>query len=289
MRRTFIKKIGFTVLALTLGTQALGANPKDWPTEVNFGVVPVAGATSVKETFGNLADYLETKLSVKVNLQTAGDYTGVITAMQHNHVQLAYFGPKSYIEAHLRSKAELVAVEVTEETGLPGYYGMIITKKSSGLKTLADIKGKTWAFTDSQSTSGTLVPSVMFAKKGINPKEYFSKVVYSGGHEASILSVKSGKIDAAATNDLDFNRGLAKQWQEDDFNIIMKSELIPGSPMTVRSDLPESFKKAVKNAFLSYNDKEGLKKLKLKGYAPVKDSDYNSIRDLEAFKKSMAK
>jgi phosphonate transport system substrate-binding protein len=289
MRRDFLKKISIATIALTLGAQTLSANPSEWPKEVNFGVIPVAGATSMKDTFGNLATYLEKTLGVKVNLQTAGDYTGVISAMQHNHVQIAYFGPKSYVEANRRAKAEAVAVEIGEETGLPGYYGMIITKKGSGLKSLEDIKGKKWAFTSSQSTSGTLVPTVMFSKKGINPQKYFSKVLYSGGHEASILSVKGGKVDAASTNNLDYNRGLGRNWEDGDFNVIWKSDLIPGSPMTVRSDLPTSFKMAVKGAFLSYNDQEGLKKLKLKGFGQVEDKTYDSIRELIKLKKSLQK
>lgn len=289
MRRDFLKKLGLTTLAVTMAAQTLSANPQEWPKEVNFGVIPVAGATSMKDTFGGLSKYLEKTLGIKVNLQTAGDYAGVITAMQHNHVQIAYFGPKSYVEAHKRSKAEAVAVEVGEETGLPGYYGMILTKKGSGLKTLEDLKNKKWAFTSSHSTSGTLVPTVMFSKSGINPKKYFSKVLYSGGHEASILSVKAGKVDAASTNNLDYNRGLGRNWKKDDFNIIWKSDIIPGSPMTVRSDLPTSFKMAVKGAFISLTDKELLSKLKLKSFAPAKNSDYDSVRELIKLKKEMKK
>ena len=287
MRRDFFKKISLITLGLVLGAQSLCANPAEWPKEVNFGVIPVAGATSVKDTFGELSSYLEKKLGVKVNLQTAGDYAGVITAMQHNHVQIAYFGPESYVQAQKRANAEILAVEIGEETGLPGYYGMIITKKDSGLNTLEDIKGKKWAFTSSNSTSGTLVPTVMFYKKNIKPEEYFSKVLYSGGHEASILSVKAGNVDAASTNNLDFNRGLGRNWSKDDFNIIWQSELIPGSPVTARADLPASFKKAVKDALLSYDDKEGLSKLKLKGFAETKDSDYDSVRDLIKLKKEL--
>lgn len=289
MRRDFLKKIGLATLALSIATTTLSANQKDWPKEVNFGVIPVAGATSMKDTFGGLAKHLEKTLGVKVNLQTAGDYAGVISAMQHNHVQIAYFGPKSYVEAARRAKAEAVTVEVGAETGLPGYYGMILTKKGSGLKSLEDIKGKKWAFTSSHSTSGTLVPTVMFSKKGINPQKYFSKVIYSGGHEASILSVKAGKVDASSTNNLDYNRGLGRNWSADDFNIIWKSDIIPGSPMTVRSDLPTSFKMAVKGAFLSITDKELLSKMKLKGFAPALDSDYDSVRELIKLKKELKK
>ncbi len=287
MRRTFLKTLGVTALVATLGAQTLSANPKAWPKEVTFGVIPVAGATSIKDTFGGLAKYLEKQLGVKVKMQTASDYAGIIAAMQFKKVDIAYFGPKSYVEAAKRAGAEAVATEVDAESGLPGYYGMIITKKGSGLKTLEDIKGKKWAFTSSHSTSGTLVPTVMFSKKGIDPQKYFSKVLYSGGHETSILSVKAGKVDAASTNNLDYNRGLGRNWDKNDFNIIWKSDIIPGSPMTVRKDLPTSFKMAVKGAFLSLKDKKLLAQMKIAGYVPGDDSFYDPIRELIELKKAL--
>ncbi len=283
-----IKKFTLATLALGLTTSTMMAQEK-WPEKITFGVIPVAGSTSMKENFGALTNYLSKQLGIKVELQLAGDYTGVITGMQHKHIDVAYLGPKSYVEAHRRANAEALVVEVDGESGLPGYNGTIITKKGSGLKTLADLKGKTWAFTSSQSTSGTLVPTVMFSKAGINPKKYFSRVVYSGGHEASILTVKAGKVDAASTNNLDFNRGLGKHWKNDDFNIIWKSDLIPGAPMAARADLPTSLKMALKGAFLSYNDPIGLAKLKNKGFIKVDDSNYDSVRDLIELKKQLKK
>ena len=281
-----IKKITLATFALGMSVTSMFAQEK-WPEKINFGVIPVAGSTSMKENFSGLTEHLNKKLGIKVELQLAGDYTGVITGMQHKHIDVAYFGPESYVQAQKRANAEALVVEVDIESGVPGYRGIIITKKDSGLNSLESIKGKTWAFTSSQSTSGTLVPTVMFSKSGINPQEYFSKVLYSGGHEASILSIKAGKIDAASTNDLDFNRGLGKAWTADDFNIIWKSDLIPGSPMAVRGDLPESLKKALKEAFISYNDKDGLNKLKIKGYIEANDSMYNPIRDLIEVKKEL--
>jgi len=281
-----IKKITLATFALGMSVTSMFAQEK-WPEKINFGVIPVAGSTSMKENFSGLTEHLNKKLGIKVELQLAGDYTGVITGMQHKHIDVAYFGPESYVQAQKRANAEALVVEVDIESGVPGYRGIIITKKDSGLNSLESIKGKTWAFTSSQSTSGTLVPTVMFSKSGINPQEYFSKVLYSGGHEASILSIKAGKIDAASTNDLDFNRGLGKAWTADDFNIIWTSDLIPGSPMAVRGDLPESLKKALKEAFISYNDKDGLNKLKIKGYIEANDSMYNPIRDLIEVKKQL--
>ncbi|QDF28886.1 phosphonate ABC transporter substrate-binding protein [Halarcobacter anaerophilus] len=283
---SLIKKLTASALVLGLSVSSMFAQEK-WPDKITFGVIPVAGSTSMKENFGPLADYLAKTLGIKVELKLAGDYTGIITGMQHKHIDVAYFGPKSYVEAAKRANAEALVVEVDGESGLPGYNGTIITKKGSNLKSLADIKGKTWAFTSSQSTSGTLVPTVMFSKKGIDPKKYFSKVIYSGGHEASILAVKAGKVDAASTNNLDFNRGVGKQWSRDDFNIIWTSDLIPGAPMAARKDLPTSLKMALKGAFVSYNDKEGLKRLKNRGFIKGDDSVYNPVRDLIKLKNEL--
>ena len=287
MRRAFLKTLGTAALVLTFGfSTSQAATPSDWPKEINFGLIPVAGTSSIEKEFGPLAKHLEQKLGIKVNMKMSSDYAGVITGMAHNHIDVAYYGPKSYVEAALRANAEAIVIEVGKD-GTAGYRGIIISQKASNLKTLEELKGKTWAFTDPQSTSGTLVPLVMFSKKEIDPDKYFSKVIYSGSHEASILSVKAGKVDAASTNDLDFNRGLGQHWEKDDFNIIWTSDLIPGSPMAVRKDLPESLKKALQDAFISFVP-DASSSLAIKGYIKGDDTMYNGVRDLIEVKKKLA-
>jgi phosphonate transport system substrate-binding protein len=276
--------IFFALPAVSLAAQA------DWPKQLNLGLIPTESSDNITDRFDNLAKYLEKKLGLAIKLQVATDYAGVITAMQFKHIDVAYYGPKSYVEAADRAGAEALAMEVAED-GSKGYKGVIITKKGSPITTMETAKGKVWAFTDPNSTSGTLVPTVYFVKTlKIDPEKYFSKVIYSGSHEASILSVKGGKVDLASTNDLDLARGNGKSWDtEKDFHILWTSELIPGSPMACRKDLPDSLKKALKEAFLSYNDQEGLKKLKLKGYAAADDKAYDPIREQIEVKKQLAK
>ncbi|MEW6720079.1 MAG: phosphonate ABC transporter substrate-binding protein [Thermodesulfobacteriota bacterium] len=275
-------------LAACIPAMAFAA-PADWPKKLVFGTIPTESSSHQTDRFENLVRYLESKLGVPVEMKTSTDYAGVITGMQFRHVDFAYFGPKSYVEAAQRANAECFAIEVTED-GSRGYHGLIIAKKGSGIDSIADAKGKVWAFTDPNSTSGTLVPTVLFVKElKLDPQKYFSRVIYSGSHEASMLSIKGGKIDIASTNDLDMKRGEGKMWErEKDFNILWTSKLIPGSPMAYRKDLPESLKKALREAFLSYKDTEGLKKLKLSGYAEVADDMYDPIRDQIEVKKQLA-
>ncbi|MBN2332444.1 MAG: phosphonate ABC transporter substrate-binding protein [Deltaproteobacteria bacterium] len=286
MPHRWILCCAFILVTMAAMLTTAQADTSQWPEKLTFGVIPVASSRNMSETFGNLTAYLEKQLGLKIELQTAGDYAGVITGMEHKHIDLAYLGPKSYVEAAKRAGAEAVGIEIGL-SGIAGYNGYIITKKDSGLNSIADLKGKKWAFTDPHSTSGTLVPTIYFNQQGIDPQQYFSKVIYSGSHESSILSVKAGKVDGASTNNLDFDRGVGKQWTKNDFNIIWQSDLIPGSPIAVRGDLPVSLKMAIKGALVSYDDPQGLEQLKLKGYLAGNDQMYDGVRKLIAMKKAL--
>jgi phosphonate transport system substrate-binding protein len=265
------------------------AAPAGWPDKLTMGFIPTESASHVTERWDGLLAYLSKRLGIPVEAKTATDYNGVITAMQFKHVDVAYFGPKSYVEAAARANAEAFALEVAED-GSHGYHSTIIVKRGSGLKSVADLKGKTWAFTDPNSTSGMLVPTVYFVKElRIAPEQYFSKVSFSGSHEASILAVKAGRVDAAAAADMEFARGEGKLWTRDEFDVIWTSKLLPGSPMAWRKDLPDSLKQAIREAFLAYAEPEGLKKLKLRGFVAADDAVYNPIRDQIEVKKQLAK
>ncbi|MCB9496711.1 MAG: phosphonate ABC transporter substrate-binding protein [Fibrobacteria bacterium] len=287
MRRNFLAATcGLALLA----SASFAANPADWPKKLVLGTIPTESSSNQTERFDNLVGYLEKTLGVEVEQQTSTDYAGVITAMQFKHVDIAYFGPKSYVEASARANAECFAIEVALD-GTRGYHGVIISQATSKIHSVEDAKGKVWAFTDPNSTSGTLVPTIHLVKDlKLEPAKFFSNVIYSGSHEASMLAVKAGKVDIASTNDLDMARGEGKMWNKDkDFRILWTSPLIPGSPMAYRKDLPESLKKAIKKAFLEYKDVEGLKKLTISAYGDVDDATYDVIRDQIAFKKSLGK
>jgi len=290
MKRLLTRLTALLTLTLLLPCVALAAKPADWPEKLTLGMIPTESSSHITDRFGNLAAYLEKRLGLPVEMKTSTDYSGVITALQFKHVDVAYLGPKSYVEAAARAGAEAFALEVLED-GTQGYHGVIIARKDSGIKSMTNLKGKTWAFTDPNSTSGTLVPTVYFVKElKIDPEKYFSKTSFSGSHEASILAVKAGRVDAASTNDLDIDRGNGKLWNKDaDFTVLWTSPLIPGSPMAYRKDLPDSLKKAIREAFLAYNDPQGLKQLKLKGYAAADDHTYDPIREQIEVKKQLAK
>ncbi|OUD16234.1 phosphonate ABC transporter substrate-binding protein [Thioflexithrix psekupsensis] len=259
----------------------------DMPEKLVLGSIPNESPENLKKHYAPLLAYLEKTLNLPVELSTPSDYDGVVVGMKAKNIDVAYYGPKSYVKAAEEAGAVAFA-RILNADGAEGYHSLIITLKSSGLTTLADLKGKTWLYADPDSTSGTLVPRAYFYLDArIDPDTYFSKTGYSGGPEKSILALKNKEVDAIAASGIVLHRGGGEAWTMDDFNVIWQSELIPNSLFAYRNDLPEALKQALTEAFLNFRDPEGLSSLKITGLVPAKDEDYDFIRKLYEYEKRM--
>ena len=148
------------------------------------------------------------------------------------------------------------------------------------LETLNDLGGKTFAFVDPGSTSGFLIPKAGMVKAGYDPDTYFSRLIYSGGHDASAIAVQNGKVDAAAVADAllepAYSRGMLKR---EEVAVIWTSDPIPGAPVAYRRDLPESTKAKLREAFAGMHDLPWGPKITIKRWVPVNDAAYDVIRD----------
>ncbi|OBQ52721.1 phosphonate ABC transporter substrate-binding protein [Halodesulfovibrio spirochaetisodalis] len=276
---------------VSLAAPAFAASGNEaWPSKIRIGFIPTEGNADIKKRFAPLTKHLHEMLGVEVEAFSASDYAGIITAMAHKHIDFAYFGPKSYTEAAEKAGAQALVMELNKQ-GQPGYTGIIIVRKDSDMQKLADIKGRVFAFTDPNSTSGYLVPNVLFARDmNVKPEKFFKQVKFSGSHGASILSVKNKGVEVAATNNIDLDRMIEKgQVSMNDFRILWRSELIPGAPMAARRDLPQSLKAAFAGAMLMFNaDKAGIEKLQNGGYQFTDDTSYDIVRYLKRLKKELA-
>lgn len=254
----------------------------EWPSKLVLGLVPSEGSSDITERFKPMARHFERVLGVIVESTSSSDYAGVITAMDQKHVDIAYLGPKAYVEAASRTHARAVAVELDRE-GIPGYHSLIVARADSGYKTIDDIAGKTFAFTDPNSASGCLVPTMHFKRdRKIEPKKFFKEVRFAGSHPGAVLAAVNGSVDAAATNDLDLARVVKSgQVRESDLVVLWKSELIPGCPMVVRKDLPESLVAAIIGSLMTIgDDKDAIDRLGNGGYLYTNDAAYDVMRYL---------
>src|SRR5690349_7742569 len=239
----------FAALILTLAACALGPQGAAAQSILNMGLVPGEDARVLISDNQAMLDHLQRSLQMEVKPFVATDYNGVIEALRSKKLDLALLGPFSYVLATTVADVEAFALLETDKQGAT-YRSVIIARKDRNLHNLKELAGKTFAFVDPSSTSGHLFPKAALVKAGYNPDSYFSRVIFSGGHDASAIAVQNGKVDAAAIADalLDtaYNRGMLKQ---EDIAVIWTSDPIPGAPMVYRRDLAPEFKARIRAAF----------------------------------------
>jgi phosphonate transport system substrate-binding protein len=287
------KKYGFLLgLSLLLAVFLLGgcstskqnaSQPAQELKVLKVGAIPAEDAQKTREAYKALVSYLEKKTGLKVELFVATDYSGVVEAMRSGKLDIAFFGPFSYVLAADKANAEAFAVENRKGTGT-SYKSIIVANPEAGINSLEDLKGHTFAFVDPASASGNLIPRSVLKAKGINPEQEFKSVIYAGGHDAAELAVKNHKVDAGADDDITYNNMKEKGLLSDkDVKIIWTSDPIPGSPWAWRKDLPADLKTKIKTAFLTMaaEDTSALSTTGggVEGYDESNDANYNVIRE----------
>ena len=190
-----------TTMFLTLLAWASLTHAADptWPKELTFALLSTESAPEVTRRWEPILAQLAKDLGVKVKHVAASDYRGTIEALKFKKAEIGHLGPKAYVEATNDNYANVESVvQIRHANGALGYRSCLIVHTDSDIFSPEDIGGKTFAFNDPNSTSGYLVPMTMFLNEmGVNPKQHFSKLTFSGSHEASILAVTNsgGRLD----------------------------------------------------------------------------------------------
>ena len=248
--------------------------------KLTIGLIPSEDSQAMIEASKQVLSRLESTLGMPVVPYVATDYNGIIEAGRSGKLDVAYLGPFSYVLATSVADVEAFAVAVTKKTGQSAYHSVILARKDSGIRELADLKGRTFAFVDPSSASGHLFPKAGLEQAGFDPGTLFSRVIFSGSHDASILAVENHKVDAAAVADRIFSSAAAKQMiKQDDFQVVWSSRPIPESPMVWRKKLDPALKLKVAAALASIKDVPWGDQGVLDGFQPTTDSAYDVVRD----------
>ena len=290
-----LRVIAIAVLAVLTTAPAAPAADPSWPKEITFALLSTENAGEITRRWGPILAQLEKDLGVKVKSATATDYRGTIEALKFKKAEVGHLGPKSYVEASNNNYANVEPVaQLQLANGSLGYRSCLIVHTETDLFSPEDMAGKTFAFNDPNSTSGYLVPSAFFfMEMGIDPKKYFSKVTFSGSHEASILAVANKKVEVASTNLPDLQQFTREgKVPRGGLRVIWVSKLIPNDPIVVRKDLPASLKSAIQESLTTMRARhpEAFKEIGawLGNFVPADDAKYQVIRDLNETAKRLA-
>jgi len=249
----------------------------------------------VTKVLNQVRPYLEKKLGMPVEFQKSTDYTTVIEALLSGKVHMAYLSPFSYILA--TQKQKLVPLVAPGLNGKPfTYRSMIFSSPHSGLHSMDDVKARshqlTLCFADPASTSGHLVPRAYLTSIGLDPKTAWKQTMFAGTHYASVLSVKSGKVDVGCSWQLGYDKMIREGLiHEGDLVILWTSDPIVESPICIRPDVNAEFAEKVRQAYINlkrdapsvfheYMSMYFPKQADSMSYLRVDDSMYNGLRKI---------
>ena len=243
--------------------------------------IPEEAATEQIRKFGPIVKYLERVLGTKVEFTPVTDYPAAVEALVNKQVDLVWFGGFTHVQAQLRSGGKIIPIAQREED--TKFRSVFITQTNSGIKTLNDLKGKAVSFGSQSSTSGHLMPRSFLLQAKINPDKDFKRVAYSGAHDATIASVVSGRVDAAALDITVWRKFVAdKKVDTSKVDVFFTTPPFYNYNWSVHADMPAPLRERVTKALLdlSMDTPEGKEILTLNRatkYISTRAENYKSL------------
>lgn len=276
------------VLALTVALLPGCRKPQQGaatPQKLTMAFVPSVESQKIVDAGGPLATMLGNELGMKVDLKVLPDYTVVVEGAGAGKIDVVWIPPLAYVLGKQKYPGLQGILMVTRFGGQKSYRGQILVRKGAA-KTLADLKGKRFAYADSASTSGFLFPKLLLLKNGIDPDRDFKNVIVAGGHDKVIYAILQGTVDAGAT--FDDARRLAVKRIPDVYQktgVIAYTDWIPNDNVSARPGLDPALREKIKAALLKIaatpdgkkylNDLyeiDGLTEFDDAAYAPVREA-----------------
>ncbi len=254
--------------------------------EIVMAFVPSQQADQVLASAKPIADYIAKEIGVPVKAQVPTSYSAVTEGMTSNLIDVGWVGPLDYVIAHQKNGAEPMTKSVRK--GVPGYKAFIIARKGSGINSIKDLKGHSFAFGDAVSTSSNLYPRYFMKQNGIDPDKDLSKITNISNQTAIATAVCNGTVDAGAIyDDARTNKGAndACPGILEKTQVIFETPLIPGDPQIVRKGLNPDQKKKLTAAMIKMGSDPDMQKILMSLYSieklvPAKDEDYQQVRDV---------
>ena len=281
MPRAFMQRLLFAAVGGSL-VLALSA-PAQAQAVLRVTTIPEEAATEQVRKFTPLAAYLEKRLGTKVEFTPVSDYPAAVEALVNKKVDLVWFGGFTHVQAQIRSGGKIVPIAQREED--TKFQSVFIAKTDSGIKALADMKGKQVSFGSASSTSGHLMPRNNLLNAGINPEKDFKRIAYSGAHDATIASVVSGKVDAAAL-DITVWRKFVSENKVDTkaVDVFFTTPTFFNYNWSVHADTPADLRARIKKALLDLDPAtpEGKEILQLNRATRYIETKADNYKGLEA-------
>jgi phosphonate transport system substrate-binding protein len=271
----------FAVVALVL--LPAGPSRADVPDVLRISAIPDENPNELMRIYTPFASYLAKELAMKVQFTPVVDYAATVEGLAAKKLDLVWYGGFTSVQAVRRTNGNAKRLALRQEDA--EFKSVFIAKPGGAIKSLGDLKGKTFSFGSVSSTSGHLMPRYFLLQNGVTPERDMKQVAYSGAHDATALWVESGKVDAGALNFLVWDK-LVQQKKVDPSKVAVfwTTPAYVDYVWTARGDLDRGIQDKITAAFLKldYANPEHRALLDLhrtKKYIKANDADWKSTEE----------
>ena len=275
MQRILAWALAMLTLAGLAACSAPGSESETAPLHVLL--IPADGGTES----GTLADYrpifeaVGRTAGLDFDLKVAQSYGAVVEALCNGTADIAFVGPVTYLQAQERGCAELLAVAVKD--GQSEYFAGLFARKDSPIRSLADLRGKSVAFGDVNSTSSFIFPIAMLMEAGLDPVKDLGPLRLTGSHANSLAALIEGRVDAAALSFESYEKAVREGVPgAESVRVVVRSEPIPYPPLVTNSGLPEDLRQKLRQAFESVAQAPGIRPEMIRGYGGEQVDGYDA-------------
>ena len=247
---------------------------------LRVSAIPDEAPTELQRKFAPLGKYLEAQTGMKVVFTPVSDYAAVVESLATKKIDLAWLGGFTFVQAKIRTNGTAIPIVQREEDAK--FTSRFITADPA-IKSLADLKGKTFAFGAPSSTSGSLMPRFFLQQAGLNPEKDFKNVAFSGSHDATVAFVSAGKAEAGVLNASVWDKMVeAKKVDTEKVRVFATTPTYFDYNWTVRGDLDPTVIKKLTDAFLKLDPanpehKEIMALQRASKFIPTKKENYEGI------------
>ncbi len=251
---------------------------------VRVAVAAVISPKGTVESYGPLLNYLSQKLDRPVELVQRRTYAEVNDLIEKGEVDLAFVCTSAYVAGHRDFGMQLLAAP--QVAGQAVYYSYLIVPADSPAKSMVDLRGKVFAFTDPMSNTGRLYPTYLVQQLGETPQTFFRRTFFTYSHDDAIRAVAAGLADGAGVDSLVYEFAVAREPElAARTKIIHRSPPFGSPPVVVNPNLSPKLQTELRTWLLDLDKQpEGRQILKALGvdrFVVVDDSTYESVRQLE--------
>ncbi|MGE5849347.1 MAG: putative selenate ABC transporter substrate-binding protein [Candidatus Methylomirabilota bacterium] len=250
--------------------------------ELRVSAIPDENPNELMRIYAPFAEYLSKEVGVKVIYTNVVDYAATVEGLAAKKLDMVWYGGFTFVQARKRTGDAVPLVSREEDLAFTSKF---ITRKDTGIAKLADLKGKTFSFGSVSSTSGHLMPRYFLQQNGISPERDFSKFSFSGAHDATVLWVESGKVDAGALNFAVWEKMVqTKKVDTNKVQVFWTTPSFVDYVWAVRGDLDKGLQERIASALLKLDyqkpeDKRLLDLHRTKKYVRVKPEDFKPVEE----------